>query len=281
MNIIDAHVHFSQIASFEDCARQTSFTDYTESGYRSEAGENNVARSVCMGLAECAPGSFPDRGARTPMLADLAEKLPPGMSACPGINPHTLDSRSIGELEELVKYAKNVAAIKLYAGYYHVGINDPVYRPVYDLAEKYGLTVAIHTGDTYSGKGLLKYAHPLLLDELAVSRPGLRFVACHMGTPWVFDACEVCAKNPNVYIDLSGLLVGGPDYIERMSSNPLITDRYKQALCYLDNYDRVLYGSDWPLAPMGAYIKFIQKIIPVEHHDQVFHRNAFEIYRLL
>jgi len=233
-----------------------------------------------MGLSECVPAGFPDSSAKTPMLANLAEKLPPGMSVCPGINPHTLDSRSLGELEGMIRYAGNVAAIKLYAGYYHVDINDPVYIPAYDLAEKYDLTIAIHTGDTYSGRGLLKYAHPLLLDELAVSRPDLRFVACHMGVPWIFDACEVCAKNPNVYIDLSGLLVGGPEYIGRMSTNPLIIGRYMQALCYLDNYDKVLYGSDWPLAPMRAYIGFIQKIIPVEYHEKVFHRNAIKVYKL-
>ena len=281
MGIIDAHMHFSQIASFEDCAKRASFVDYTESGYVAEAGENTVERSVCMGLSECAPAGFPDNDAKTPMLADLAEKLPSGMSLCPGINPHTLGGRGLDELAELIKSAGNVAAIKLYAGYYHIDINDPVYRPAYDLAEKYDLTVAIHTGDTYSSRGLLKYAHPLFLDELAVSRPDLRFVICHMGTPWVFDACEVCAKNPNVYIDLSGLLVGSAEYIGRLSSDPLITDRYRQALCYLDNYEKVMYGSDWPLAPMGAYVNFIRKLIPVEYHEKVFRRNAIKIYKLV
>jgi len=281
MKIIDAHVHFSRNVSFEDCAKQTSLVDFSERGYLAETGGNMVERSVCMGLTECDPAGFPDKGSRTPMLADLAEQLPPGMSLCPGINPHMLGKRNLDELAELARGACKIKAVKIYAGYYHVDINDPIYAPVYDLAEKYDLTVAIHTGDTYSSKGLLKYSHPLLLDELAVNRPDIRFVACHMGTPWVFDACEVCAKNPNVYIDLSGLLVGNAEYIGRMSSNALITDRYKQALCYLDNYDKVIYGSDWPLVPMGAYISFIKKLIPEDHHDKVFRRNAEKVYKLI
>ena len=71
MEIIDAHVHFSRISSFEDCALRTSLTDYSERGYLKEASANGIARSICMGLSESAPASFPDPGAATPMMADI------------------------------------------------------------------------------------------------------------------------------------------------------------------------------------------------------------------
>jgi len=280
MEIFDAHVHFSQIASFEDCAKRTSLVDYSGGGYIMETEANTVTGSVCMGLSERTPAGFPDPDAKTPMLADMAELLPPGMSLCLGVNPFTLDERSLSEMEELISFAGCVVGIKIYAGYYHFSVTDPVYAPVYGLAQRHDITVAIHTGDTYSGKGLLRYAHPLCLDELAVERPEMRIVACHMGVPWVFDACEVCAKNPNVYIDLSGLFVGDAEYIGRLASNPLILDRYRQALCFLDDYDKVLFGSDWPLAPMGAYIDFCKQLIPPEHHEKVFRRNALSVYRI-
>ena len=245
-----------------------------------ESGSCGVVHSICMGLSETAPAGFPDAGAKTPMLADLAGRLPPGMSLCPGINPHTLSARSLDEMEELITGGGNIAGFKIYAGYYHVDVCDPVYAPVYALAEKHDLTVVIHTGDPYSDRALVKYAHPLRIDDLAVARPGLRIVACHMGVPWVFDACEVAGKNPNVYLDLSGLLIGDTELIEEMAAEPLLVDRYRQALIFMDDYDKVLFGSDWPLAPMVAYIGFCEKLIPVEAREDVFYRNAARVFRL-
>jgi len=280
MKTIDAHVHFSRIASFEDCARNISEVDYSGGGYLREAAATEVVQSVCMGLTETTPGGFPDARSCTPMTTDIQASLPAGMSVCLGVNPHTLGERSLSESEELIRNGKSVVGLKIYAGYYHVDITDPLYDPVYKLAEKHDLTIVIHTGETYSARGLLKYAHPLRVDDLAVTHPEMRIVACHMGVPWVFDACEVAAKNPNVYVDLSGMLVGNAAFIERQALNPLLLDRYRQALVFLENYDKVLYGTDWPLAPMGAYVDFCRKLIPAQEHEKVFYRNALKVYKL-
>jgi len=280
MKIIDAHVHYSRIASFQDCALRTSLTDYSERGYMEETRANGIVGSVCMGLTESTPAGFPDPAAVTPMMADLAERLSAGMSLCLGVNPFTLDNRSLAAMDELVRSNSRVVGIKIYAGYYHIDVSDTVYDPVYKLAEKHDLAVAIHTGDTYSDRGLLKYAHPLNIDELATAHPGMRIVACHMGVPWVFDACEVAAKNPNVYLDISGMLVGDAEYINRMTATPLLCDRYRQALVFLDNYDKILYGTDWPLSPMGAYLDFCKQLIPADAYEKVFYQNAVDVYRL-
>jgi len=280
MKIIDAHVHYSHIKSFEDCARSTSIVDYTERGYLHETSSNEVVASICMGLTEATYGGFPDINAATPMTADLEANLPPGMSLCPGINPHTITKRNLSETEDLLRNNPRVVGMKIYAGYYHVDITDPVYNVIYDLAEKNDKTIVIHTGETYSSRGLLKYSHPLRIDDLAVARPEMRIVACHMGAPWVFDACEIAVKNPNVYIDISGILIGSVEYITRQSSNPLLLDRYRQALVFLDNYDKVLYGTDWPLVPMESYIEFCKKLIPAESHEKVFFDNAVRVFKL-
>jgi len=233
-----------------------------------------------MGLTETIPGGFPDHKAETPMGADLADSMPAGMSLCLGINPHTLTERNLAETEEMIKGNARVVGVKIYAGYYHYDISDPIYNAVYSLVEKYDKTVVVHTGDTFSTRGLLRYSHPLCVDDLAVARPDLRIVACHLGTPWVFDACEVAVKNPNVYVDLSGMLVGNAGYIRKQTINPLLIDRYKQALTFMDNYYKVIYGSDWPLAPMGAYIDFCKKMIPPDSHENVFYNNAIRVFKL-
>ena len=254
--------------------------DYSEHGFLRECSEYEVVKTVCMGLVEAVPGGFPDKGARMPMIADLVENMPPGMSLCLGINPHTLTESSLTKTEDMLINCNSVVGIKIYAGYYHVDVTDSVYDPVYKLAEMYDKTIVIHTGETFSERGLLKYSHPLRIDDLAVAHPEMRIVACHMGAPWVFDACEVAAKNPNVFIDISGILVGNAEFINSQADTPLLIDRYRQALVFLNNYDKVIYGTDWPLVPMGAYIDFCKKLIPAEHHEKVFHDNAMRVYKL-
>jgi len=282
MKIIDAHVHFSRMAAFEYCAQKTSMVDYTTQGYINETSSFEVVGSVCMGLTETIPGGFPDKKAQMPMLADLEidAVLPPGMSLCLGINPHTLTYQSFAKTEEMIRENKKVVGMKIYAGYYHVDITDPVYDPIYKLAEKYNKTIVIHTGETFSDRGLLKYSHPLRVDDLAVAHPDIRIVACHMGVPWMVDACEVAAKNPNVYLDISGMLVGNSEFIANQTGNRLLIDLYGQALVFLGNYDKIIYGTDWPLVPMGAYIDFCKAHIPVESHDKVFYENAVKVYGL-
>jgi len=280
LKIIDSHVHYSQIQSFVDCANQTSAVDYSLKGYINEASENNIVQSVCMGLTETTPGGFPDLKSDMPMTADLETNLPPGMSLCLGINPHTLCKKSLDKTEASIKNNKSIVGMKIYAGYYHVDVTDRIYDPVYNLAEKYDITIVVHTGETFSERGLLKYSHPLILDELAVLHPDLRIVACHMGVPWVFDACEVASKNLNVYLDISGILVGNAAFIRLQTANSLVTDRYRQALEFMQRYDKVLYGTDWPLVPMRAYIDFCKKLIPDEFHERVFYQNAIRVYKL-
>jgi len=280
MKIIDAHVHYSKITSFNECAKHTSIVDYSEQGFLNETSAFGIIKSVCMGLTEASSGSFPDKDAKMPMIADLMSSMPEGMSVCLGINPLTLNVKSLAETEDMIKNVSNVVGMKIYAGYYHVDITDPIFDPVYKLAEKYDITIVIHTGETFSERGLLKYSHPLRVDDLAVAHPDMRIVACHMGAPWVFDACEIAAKNPNVYIDISGLLVGNADFINEQAQTPLLIDRYRQALVFLNNYDKVIYGTDWPLVPMGAYLDFCKKLIPEQAHEKVFYDNAVKVFKL-
>lgn len=47
-------------------------------------------------------------------------------------------------------------------------------------------------------------------------------------------------------------------------------DHLRHALVFADSYDKLLFGTDWPLAPVGPYIEFIKELIPEEHHEDVF-----------
>ena len=124
----------------------------------------------------------------------------------------------------------------------------------------------------------MKYSHPLTIDELAVKQEEITFVICHMGVPWIIDAAEVIAKNHNVYGDLSGLLAGNEEHVLKKKDTRLYVEYIQQALVIANCYDKLLYGSDWPLVPMEPYVGFIKHLIPEEHHEAVFYRNALKVY---
>jgi predicted TIM-barrel fold metal-dependent hydrolase len=151
------------------------------------------------------------------------------------------------------------------------------------LAERFHLPFVFHTGDTYSPRAKLRFAHPLLVDEVAVDHPGVRFVLAHLGNPWLTEAAEVVYKNINVWADLSGLAVGDEQAFtaeERRETLQEVVEAVRRAFRYAERPNRFVYGSDWPLAPMAAYRRFLSSAIPELHHPQVFRDNARALFQL-
>jgi len=136
-------------------------------------------------------------------------------------DPRHTDGDHLNRVEQCIA-AGRVVALKCYLGYLHYGPDSPSYTPYYRLAARYNIPVIFHTGDTYSNAAKLKFAHPLLLDEVAVDHPDVRFVAAHFGNPWLMDAALVVYKNPNVWADLSGLLIGNHRYFSEMQQSGVV-----------------------------------------------------------
>src|SRR5262245_48954055 len=56
---------------------------------------------------------------------------------------------------------RRIVALKGYLGYLHYEPGHNNYRRYYELAEEHRIPVIFHTGDCYSSKAKLKFAHPL------------------------------------------------------------------------------------------------------------------------
>jgi predicted TIM-barrel fold metal-dependent hydrolase len=281
--VIDVHIH----TNFEDetarrQAQTLSRVDYSAAGLLAEMAESNVERAIAIGfetqggeLSQKAENPFPPTIPADPRLA--AKLLPIG-----GINPNRLDSAGLAGIEEQLA-AGRVKGLKIYLGYYPVPPGADAYKPVYELAAKYATPVIFHTGDTYSADAKVRYAHPLPIDDVAVDYRGVTFVLAHLGNPWTLDAAEVVYKNPNVYADLSGFLVGDAAYFEDPDSAKGIDDaveRIREAFAWVENPQKFLYGSDWPLVPMKPYLSFVRRAIDPEHHEEVFYANAKRVFQI-
>ncbi len=171
-----------------------------------------------------------------------------------------------------------VKGIKLYPGYENYAINDASLESVFHIAAKYDVPVMIHTGDTYAKQAKLRQAHPLLIDDVAVDFPDVKFIMCHLGNPWFQDAAEVLYKNDNVYADISGLTLGDFHYeFERY-----MVQRVKDLIMYMGDPGRqLMYGTDWPLAGMGTYLRFFDGLeLPDDARENIAWRTAARLFRI-
>ncbi len=284
MKIIDAHLHLSNRSWFDQSAAAVGEHNSMEAVQQMLA-QNNIVMAVAMGAGgENGP---PDHG---PFLADLdgmdipAGRCPANIASCAGLSPVGMQPQDIPAVVE--RFARclqspRVVGLKLYPGYHPLYVSDSVFHPFYDLAAQLDVPVVIHTGDTANRRALLKYAHPLTVDEVAVAFPHTRFVMAHCGNPWIIDAVEVARKNPNVSIDLSAFAegrftVGG--FLENYGG---FVQHIQTWLACLGDYSKLLYGSDWPLVRMQDYIALISHIIPPKHHEAVFYHNALSVFTKL
>jgi predicted TIM-barrel fold metal-dependent hydrolase len=206
----------------------------------------------------------------------------PGLFAIGAMDPRRSEPNHLRAVERVLR-AGLVKAFKGYLGYLHFGPEHAGYRPYYELAERYRVPVIFHTGDTFSPRAKLRFAHPLGVDEVAVDHPHVNFVLAHTGNPWMIDAAEVVYKNLNVWADVSGLAVGDAESFGEPSRRETLDEtlaNLRKAFRYAERPNRFLYGSDWPLAPMSVYRDWVASAIPEIHHEQVFEENARALFRV-
>ena len=173
------------------------------------------------------------------------------------------------------------SCIKIYLGYIPRYAYDPIYEPAYRAAQKHGVPVVFHTGDTLDRDGKLKYADPLTIDEVAVDHRKVNFVIAHCGNPWIESAAEVAYKNPNVYLDGSAFLIGDLTQLPPAQVEEYVVKPLHWIFGYVEDPSKLMFGTDWPLTPVAPYLEAFKRAIPREHWQAVFRDNALRVFPAL
>lgn len=264
--IIDCHVHINQ---YELIKSIPSLEDRVDA-LRKEMMSNNVDYAIIL-------SSYKVNGER-PSTEKIIEAVR-GYDNLGVVAGFTIDNHTDEDLKRYRNLIRDglIKGLKIYAGYEHYYPYDERYQKAYDTCIEFGIPVMIHTGDTYSEKGKLKYARPLHLDEVAVDNPELKIVMCHLGNPWIQDAQEVLYKNKNVYADISGFTIGDFDhFFEKM-----MKDKVAELISYAGEPRYLMYGTDWPISSMDSYLNFVAKLkIKSEYRDWLMYKNAKEIFKI-
>lgn len=173
-----------------------------------------------------------------------------------------------------------LAGIKLGPNYQ---IFDPLSPPalrVYELAERYGLPILFHQGASPVREAPLKYAHPLLMDEIAMRFPELRIVMAHLGHPWQRETIVTIRKHPHVYADVSALFYRPWSFYEGLR---LATE--------WGALGKLLLGSDFPIATPAETIDGLRRVndpiagtalpsVPLDQIEELIHRDSLALLGL-
>ncbi len=279
MQIIDAHLHFQNWDGFQEVAAAAGHRNTSEHLLRTFAD-----CGVVLGIAMGSGHSEDEREFRLPRPDLAGPTLPDAIAYCAGVDSSALTPERLPAA--LAAYERELrnprcVGLKFYMGYQRCYLDDPRHYPLFDLARSCDRPIVMHSGDTANAGGLLKYAHPLTVDDAAVKFPGTRFVIAHYGNPWLVDATAVAAKNPNVYLDLSGLAAGNFEPEWFLTHYHGYLELIRTWLTYLGNYEKVLFGSDWPLVNLPAYLELMRRIIPEKEHEKFFYANALQVFPAL
>jgi len=217
-------------------------------------------------------------GITTEYLAGLASGEP-RFKVLADVHFETLDVAEINKLVSLLE-SRRVVGLKFYTGYEAFFASNEKVFPLYEYCQEHGKPVMFHTGLLErANRGLLKYSHPLTIDEVAHAFPALRIVIAHMGNPWLLDCAAVMAKNDHVYADVSAFFDEHKPITAKETE--IFVNRLSDVRLFLGSYEKFLFGTDWPLYAQNEYLAAVEALgLTADERDRVLGGNAKSLFGL-
>ncbi len=271
-DVFDVHLHLSRW--WPDLPR-TGYRrdlDYTVKGLLAEMDSVRIEGGLAIPVYEAPTAGEALQESET-NARDSGGRLRPVATVDP--------TRGRKEVESVVhtwEAVPDLAAIKLFPGYQAFYPHDKALAPVYEYAERRGIVVMVHQGDTLDPNGRIKFARPIEMDEVAVQYRDVNFVLCHLGNPWVEEAAELVYKNANMYTDTSGLLPhpNTPHFDRTFARSKTVLQGVVDTI---GATDRVLYGSDWPLESLATAVALVDGLdLPPADKAGILGGNARRLF---
>lgn len=192
---------------------------------------------------------------------------------------HPYDPNAMDEFERC-RSDLGLRGVKLGANYQNFDPFEPRALAIFERAQKYGMPVMLHQGTSPVRMAPIRYAHPLLMDELAMRYPDLKVIMAHMAHPWQAETCVVIRKHPNLYADISGTIYRPFSFWEQ-----LVRASEWNVL------DKLLLGSDFPIATVQESIDALRHVnhivegtnlprVPEAAIEAIIHRDSLSLLNL-
>jgi predicted TIM-barrel fold metal-dependent hydrolase len=207
----------------------------------------------------------------------FARAYPERLIGFMSVHPH--DPDALAEIER-ARTDLGLRGIKMGANYQ---VFDPLESralAIYREAERHGLPILFHIGTSPVRMAPIRYAHPLVVDEIAMRYPGLRIIMAHMGHPWTVDSAVVVRKHPNVYGDVSGLIYRPWTFYEGL----LKASEWNVL-------DKLLFASDYPITTPAETLHALRHVndivegtrlprVPERKIEEIIHRDSLALLGL-
>ncbi len=120
---------------------------------------------------------------------------------------------------------------------------------VFAEAARLRMPVLIHQGIHLAVASKMEFARPALMDEVARELPDLKIVMAHLGYPWIEECIVLLGKHPNVYADISSLLL-----------RPWHAYNALVAACQCGVTNKLLFGSGFPHTTATTAIESLYRL---------------------
>jgi len=186
---------------------------------------------------------------------------------------------AVAEMERAY-YKLGLKGIKMSTTYQNIDPLDFRLTPIYRFAEDKGLPIMLHSATTPYRRAPLRYANPMLFEEVALRYPKLILIVPHLGHPWGEDAIALIRKQPNVYGDISALV-----YRPWQLYNFMVMAHEWGVM------PKLLFGTDYPIATPQETLKGLRNVnnmvegtklpkVPTEEIEGLIHRDALNLLHL-
>jgi predicted TIM-barrel fold metal-dependent hydrolase len=210
-------------------------------------------------------------------VADYVRQHPQKLIGFASVDPNEPDY-----LNELRRSTRELGlrGLKLAPIYQNYHPLDERILPVYEFCERNELPILIHQGTTFPRLGPLKYAPPILLEDVAFQFPRLQMIIAHMGHPWIGETIALVRKQPHFFTDISALF-----YRPWQFYNALLLAREYGVV------NKLLFGSDYPFTTPAETVAALKNVnhvvgncglprIPEGDIEEIIYRDSLKLMRL-
>lgn len=144
--------------------------------------------------------------------------------------------------------------------------DDSRLYPIYEKCAAHKIPVVLMLGGRAGPD--LSYSSPIIISRLAKDFPDINFLVSHGGWPWVQPLLGACFWQRNIYIAPDLYLMNAPgaqDYVA--AANTFMQDRF-------------LFGSAYPLMPIGDSLIRFKSLFNPEVLPKLLYKNAARLFNL-
>lgn len=260
--VFDIHTHtYPEAISERACVNLGRFYNFVTEGkgtyadLESQAVENNVGGYL---LFSVATNAHQVEKVNTSIAELVKLSRSHGFKSYGFAGMHQDFSDFEGELDRCISLG--LCGVKLHPDIQGVDINDNRLLPLYELMQERGLRLYLHMGDD---RPEYRFSEAKKLVDILERFPSLVVVAAHLGGFRAWEAsAHLLAGHENVWYDTSSALWA-------------MTPEYAEELIARLGYDRVMFGTDYPVKrTKGELERFFKLRLTDSQREDILWNNA-------